>query len=215
MAICRGLAPSARRRPISADRSSTATSVVFAIPTAPMISATPGQCDEHGIEACCHRLLELGRVGRCRGGQQLRVARPQCDRRLLARPPEPPRAWCGSASERGCTTRACPTSAVRCSRVPVTPRFSCGRRGSSDRMPITVNGWPPMKMAGSFTRLEMPSWAAAVLPSTATSCAVVLMELVEQHTRARASHRWQQALPGLPPSPAGQAFCRRRWVAAR
>ena len=35
-AMCRGRAPTARRRPISSVRSSTATSVVFAIPTAPM-----------------------------------------------------------------------------------------------------------------------------------------------------------------------------------
>src|SRR5579875_3473937 len=40
-AMCRGLAPSARRRPISLARSSTATRVVLPIPTAPMTRAIP------------------------------------------------------------------------------------------------------------------------------------------------------------------------------
>ena len=39
-AMCRGRAPTARRRPISSVRSSTATSVVFAIPTAPISRLT-------------------------------------------------------------------------------------------------------------------------------------------------------------------------------
>ena len=35
-------------------------------------------------------------------------------------------------------------------------------------MPMTVNGWPWMKMAGWSCRFDIPSWAAAVAPITAT-----------------------------------------------
>jgi hypothetical protein len=53
----------------------------------------------------------------------------------------------------------------------LTPKFSWGIRASAEMMPMTVNGWPWMKMAGWSARPEIPSWLAAAAPMTATCCA--------------------------------------------
>jgi hypothetical protein len=53
----------------------------------------------------------------------------------------------------------------------VTPTFSSGSRGELARIPITVNGWPPMKMAGWSCKFVICRLAAALPPMTATSCA--------------------------------------------
>ena len=68
VAICRRAAPRARRSPISPVRSITETSVVFAMPTAPMRSVTAARGKVQGVGVLLDVATKRFRFGRNKDG---------------------------------------------------------------------------------------------------------------------------------------------------
>src|ERR1022692_138788 len=168
--ICRGRAPSARRSPISPDRSRTATSVVLAIPMAPTTIAIPASARNRVLRlvaTACRSWVGLGGAAADSSfGLSGRSATGTCPATTWA---APSLVWISMLAP--CPAGGFPHRRCAVSAGTVTPRFSCGSRGSLAMTPMTVKGWPPMKMAGCCCKLEMPRSAAVVWPMIATFCA--------------------------------------------